>query len=72
MRSSISSTRVSLGGDAGGTRASEASRNGVYVITEQGEKYLDGELDTAEDAPDDYTNGVENNNGHQTGTPEEG
>lgn len=46
--------------------------NGVYVITERGEKYLDGELDTAEDAPDDCNNGVEENNSHQTGTREEG
>lgn len=27
--------------------------NGVYSITERGEKYLDGDLDTSEDAPDD-------------------
>lgn len=27
--------------------------NGVYVITERGERYLDGGLDTSEDAPDD-------------------
>jgi DeoR/GlpR family transcriptional regulator of sugar metabolism len=46
--------------------------NGVYVITERGEKYLDGELDTGEDAPDDCSNGVENDNGQQTETPEEG
>ena len=26
--------------------------NGVYVITERGEAYLDGDLDTHEDAPD--------------------
>jgi len=26
--------------------------NGVYVITERGEAYLDGELDTHEDAPE--------------------
>jgi hypothetical protein len=25
----------------------------VYSITERGERYLDGELDTSEDAPDD-------------------
>jgi repressor of nif and glnA expression len=45
--------------------------NGVYVITERGEKYLDGELDTSEDAPDDCSNEVKNN-GHHTETPEEG
>lgn len=27
--------------------------NGVYVITDRGERYLDGELDTSEDAPDE-------------------
>jgi predicted HTH transcriptional regulator len=27
--------------------------NSVYVITERGELYLDGELDTSEDAPDE-------------------
>lgn len=27
--------------------------NGVYVITERGEKYLDGEIDTGEDRPDE-------------------
>lgn len=27
--------------------------NGVYVITTRGERYLSGDLDTAEDAPDE-------------------
>ncbi len=27
--------------------------NAVYVITDRGEQYLDGELDVAEDRPDD-------------------
>lgn len=27
--------------------------NGVYTITERGEGYLDGEINTAEDAPDE-------------------
>jgi len=27
--------------------------DGVYVITERGERYLDGEIDTSEDAPDE-------------------
>lgn len=27
--------------------------NGVYIITERGERYLDGEIDTSEDAPDE-------------------
>jgi len=27
--------------------------NGVYVITERGERYLDGDLDTHEDAPEE-------------------
>jgi len=26
--------------------------NGVYVITDRGEAYLDGKIDTSEDAPD--------------------
>jgi Mn-dependent DtxR family transcriptional regulator len=26
--------------------------NGVYVMTDRGEAYLDGEIDTSEDAPD--------------------
>jgi len=32
--------------------------NGVYVITERGEGYLDGDLDTGEDRPDD-PNGID-------------
>ncbi|QCC47446.1 helix-turn-helix domain-containing protein [Halobellus limi] len=31
--------------------------NGVYVITERGERYLDGEIDTSEDAPDEVDAG---------------
>ena len=27
--------------------------NGVYVLTERGERYLDGEIDTSEDMPDE-------------------
>ena len=27
--------------------------NGVYVITDRGERYLDGEIDTSADAPDE-------------------
>ncbi|RKS84073.1 hypothetical protein BDK61_3473 [Haloarcula quadrata] len=27
--------------------------NGVYTISERGEKYLDGEIDTSEDRPDE-------------------
>jgi predicted transcriptional regulator len=27
--------------------------DGVYVITERGKRYLDGEIDTSEDAPDE-------------------
>jgi len=27
--------------------------DGVYVITDRGERYLDGEIDTSEDAPDE-------------------
>lgn len=36
--------------------------NGIYVITERGEAYLDGKLDTAEDAQDEPINGTGNNN----------
>lgn len=35
--------------------------NGVYTITERGERYLDGEIDTSEDAPDEVPNADENN-----------
>ncbi|MFC4246497.1 winged helix DNA-binding protein [Natribaculum luteum] len=44
--------------------------NGVYVITERGEAYLDGELDTSEDAPEtpiDVTDENGNGNG-ETGS----
>jgi repressor of nif and glnA expression len=34
--------------------------NGVYVITERGERYLDGEIDTSEDAPDEVESHREN------------
>jgi predicted transcriptional regulator len=34
--------------------------NGVYVITERGERYLDGEIDTSEDAPDEVETDTEN------------
>lgn len=34
--------------------------NGVYVITERGEKYLDGEIDTSEDASDEVESPFEN------------
>jgi predicted transcriptional regulator len=34
--------------------------NGVYVITDRGERYLDGEIDTSEDAPDDVESPFEN------------
>lgn len=33
---------------------------GVYAITERGEKYLRGELDTSEDAPDEVNNHADN------------
>jgi predicted transcriptional regulator len=38
--------------------------NGVYVITERGEQYLDGELDTSEDAQDDP---IEVDDGNENG-----
>lgn len=34
--------------------------NGVYTITERGEGYLDGEIDTSEDAPDEVPSTDEN------------
>jgi len=34
--------------------------NGVYVITERGERYLDGELDAAEDRQDESVEASEN------------
>ena len=42
--------------------------NGVYVITDRGEAYLDGELDTSEDAPEESLGSPdtpENGNGTQ-------
>jgi len=42
--------------------------NGVYTISERGEKYLDGELDTSEDAPDEIP---ETSNGPTAGGDEE-
>jgi len=36
--------------------------DGVYIITDRGEAYLDGELDTSADAPDEPLNGAENDN----------
>nr|WP_238993884.1 phage repressor protein [Halobellus captivus] len=32
--------------------------NGVYIITDRGEQYLDGEIDTSEDAPDAVDEGT--------------
>jgi len=37
--------------------------NGVYTITERGERYLDGEIDTSKDKPDEVP---ETNNGGPT------
>ena len=34
--------------------------NGVYLITERGERYLDGEIDTSEDAPDEVESFTDN------------
>jgi len=44
--------------------------NGVYVITERGEKYLDGEIDTSEDAPDEAESPFEDNNGPSASSSE--
>lgn len=38
--------------------------NGVYALTERGEKYLDGELDANEDMPDEPVETSENDNGN--------
>jgi predicted transcriptional regulator len=37
--------------------------NGVYVITERGEGYLDGEISTYKDEPDEIPDTDEENNG---------
>ena len=44
--------------------------NGVYVITERGEEYLDGEIDTSEDAPDEVESPFEDNNGPSASSSE--
>ncbi|MFB6179549.1 MAG: MarR family transcriptional regulator [Halorientalis sp.] len=44
--------------------------NGVYIITERGERYLDGELDTTERAPDDVESPFESNGGPTDGAEE--
>jgi len=41
--------------------------NGVYVITERGERYLDGEIDTSEDAPDEIESPFDSENGPSAG-----
>ncbi len=40
--------------------------NGVYVITDRGEAYLNEELDTHEDAPDESVKEAKNNNNTET------
>ena len=45
--------------------------NGVYVITERGERYLDGEIDTSEDAPDEVESLADNGNGPSAGDSHE-
>jgi len=41
--------------------------NGVYVITDRGEKYLNGEIDTSEDAPDEVESPFESGSGPSAG-----
>lgn len=41
--------------------------NGVYMITDRGEGYLRGEIDTSEDAPDEVESSFENDNGPTAG-----
>lgn len=43
--------------------------DGVYVITERGKGYLDGEIDTSEDAPDEVNS--QNNSGPTAGENQE-
>lgn len=45
--------------------------NGVYIITDRGEKYLDGEIDTTEDAPDEVGSYFEGENGGTEGNNHE-
>lgn len=42
--------------------------NGVYVITDRGERYLAGDLDTAEDAPDEVTSPLDGEGRGPAGT----
>lgn len=35
--------------------------NGVYIITDRGEGYLDGEIDTSENAPDEVDSVLDDN-----------
>jgi len=41
--------------------------NGVYIITERGKKYLSGEIDTSEDAPDEIESPFEGDSGPSAG-----
>ena len=41
--------------------------NGIYVITDRGEAYLNGEIDTSEDAPDEVESPFENGDEPTTG-----
>lgn len=44
--------------------------NGVYIITERGERYLDGEISTYEDEPDEIEQDNENNGVSSPSSPE--
>jgi len=46
--------------------------NGVYIITERGERYLDGELDTSEDAPEEQLDTAESGDNGTTEPEESG
>ncbi|MFH5798556.1 MarR family transcriptional regulator [Haladaptatus sp. CMAA 1911] len=46
--------------------------NGVYIITERGEAYLDGELDTSEESQDDSPSISSEINGDGVESQEEG
>jgi predicted transcriptional regulator len=41
--------------------------NGAYLITERGKRYLDGEIDTSEDAPDEVESPFEGESGPSAG-----
>lgn len=45
--------------------------NGVYVIADRGERYLDGEIDTSEDAPDEIQSPIGDDDSSAGESPDE-